>query len=1067
MYAKIKFTLYNNYLNNIVCKDRDNTLKDIDEQCNELYNLKLKVFNMINRKIELEECPYYLNIEGNKLLGMERVFIQIILEEMWKKPEIVYAIITKCDPEDINYNLSSFIINNFYNNILSSSSMENNLLYLLSLLLKDEVDQLKSPDDINLFLNETKCGILLDQIFKQNDIQMYFKSILLKIIEKLELLNSNRRIEFEVSKKEQELIKYEKIFKKINLRKTKKMKKEEAIKELINTILFENFNCIRMDLMDDLVINKIDHELFIMKYIPDLTKEELEERIKKTKDRNNKIFPFYESKLKEINDNNDPNLFSNKNFLNNVQSLKLSMYILDFYRTDFNLIIAYIEQILKNLKENIHLLPYSVKCLCKIISILIKKKFPDINEIQKNAFVSCFLFQKILVKILKNPAVNALIGEFIVSGNTLYNLDIINKILKHLTTGDFFKNGSSETDYTPFNWFILDKIPELISFHEHINKVSLPNFIEKFVNGNLDKNYQYDYFKENPDEILTHISICYNIDNLISILKCIDKNREEIAKLDLIGNSKSPLMNSFKRLFREENLAKIMKFAQLQPDKDITAYNNIAITQTAPTINFFLYTKKIINEKYKILFNLDSTLYKNFHIKEIEEPKTPEDIKNNIIIKVKNYISNSLFNYKLLEKNDFEEGSIDNAISIFKELKRFMKSSNYVVDNSIPSLWYINSLLNHLNKLPDEYKKNDFNKLFEELKSDLDNNIDIIDFQSLILFHNKLKFLSSSTKQLMKSKLLVQKIDINQIIKSHIEEEAIPVEVDFQYDDNIKKLKIEKSKIKIPPDSDFLEDPKKGLIMKTIAVFTKKFPNLLRHHQYFQSNEDFFSMLKELQLPKRLNEYFDIIESHFNKKKKQTRDSKYDYAGFKNELMDYVMKKLYEKIYPQDPSIDDTEAFKKFVMLSWTEPKHFINKKTNYVYDSFLPDVIAHFRQIHQEKTPQKKMECVKKIFVLINSVIKFNDREGECGADDSTSILTYSLVQASPFFIYTDLKFLELFYENQMKGLEGNQLSQLLLACNLITKLDAKTFKMDEKEFNQKCQEARDNPDNNANYEM
>ena len=72
------------------------------------------------------------------------------------------------------------------------------------------------------------------------------------------------------------------------------------------------------------------------------------------------------------------------------------------------------------------------------------------------------------------------------------------------------------------------------------------------------------------------------------------------------------------------------------------------------------------------------------------------------------------------------------------------------------------------------------------------------------------------------------------------------------------------------------------------------------------------------------------------------------------------MKKLYEKIYPQDPSVNDTLAFKKCVMLSWTEPKHFINKKTNYVYDSFLPDVISHFKQIHQEKTPQKKMECIK-----------------------------------------------------------------------------------------------------------
>lgn len=112
----------------------------------------------------------------------------------------------------------------------------------------------------------------------------------------------------------------------------------------------------------------------------------------------------------------------------------------------------------------------------------------------------------------------------------MHNLDIINNILRHLTNGTLFKNGSFETDYTPFNWFILDKIPELISFYNNINKVSLPNFIDKFVNGKLDKNYQYNYFQEKPDEILTHMSICYNIDNLICILKCIDKNKRRISK---------------------------------------------------------------------------------------------------------------------------------------------------------------------------------------------------------------------------------------------------------------------------------------------------------------------------------------------------------------------------------------------------------------------------------------------------------------------------------------------------------------------------------------------------------
>ena len=106
---------------------------------------------MINRKIELEECPYHLNLNVSELFGLERVFIQTLLEEIWKSPEIMYFILIKCDRKDINYNFSSFIINNFYNNILSSSNIEENLLYLLSLLLKDEIDKLINSEDLFFF----------------------------------------------------------------------------------------------------------------------------------------------------------------------------------------------------------------------------------------------------------------------------------------------------------------------------------------------------------------------------------------------------------------------------------------------------------------------------------------------------------------------------------------------------------------------------------------------------------------------------------------------------------------------------------------------------------------------------------------------------------------------------------------------------------------------------------------------------------------------------------------------------------------------------------------------------
>ena len=1031
-------------------------MKNIDEQCVKLYDLKLKVHNMINRKLGLDENLYYLNADQGKAFGYHKVFIQNILEHLWKEPEVMFYILSNCDIEDIRYNLSSFIVNNFYDNILSSSYMEDNLLYLLALFLKDEIQHLQDIHDTFNFLNETKCGYLMGQLFKQNDIQVFFKAILLKTVEKLEVLNSNRKMTFDVDQKEKELIKYRLYFKKESELKGKKINKSAVYKEVINNIIFENFSCNRMDLIENLNASKIDHDTFISNYLPDLSVNELNNRIEKIKDTNNTMVSYYKMQIDEIEKSGNPNLFSNQTFMVNLQSLKLSVHVLSFYQTDFALIVAYIEEIIRNLIDNIHLLPYSVKALCKIISILIKNKFPEVNDIRRNAYISRFFFGKLLSPILSNPAVSALIGEFIISGNTLHNLKLISNIILKLTSGTLYIDNSSDTNFTPFNWFFLEKMSELVDFFEHITKVSLPNFIDKLVHNKLEPNYRFNYFKENPHEIVTHISICYNVENLIALLNCINKKRKEV--FEMVDDPKHYFTSSFERLYQPENIEKIQGFGLAKVDLDKSMYYNITVNKAAPVENYFLYTKRYENEKYKILFEIENKLYQNFHIKEIEEPKTKEEQIQNIIIKVKNYISNSLYNYRILEKNDFEEGTTSNTFQIFKELKRFMKSSNFIVDNSIPSIWYINSLLTYLKKLPEEYTVNDFNKLYEELKTNISNNIEILDFQSLILFRNKLKYLSRATKHYEKAKQLVADIDINQEVKKIVEEVPIPIEVYFRYDEEEKKLKIEKSKMKFLNDNEFVEDHKRRIIMKTIEVFTKKFPNLVRH-QYLQGT-DFFEMLNEIELPKRLEDYFNIIEKRLIKKNLIKQEKKYDIL--KNQLKEYVMNRLYEKIYTQEPTMKDNLTFKKCVMLSWAEPKYFINKKNNYVYDSFLPDVISHFKQINKEKTPTKKMECIRKIFVLINNVIKFNDREGECGADDSTSILTYSLVQAQPFCIYSDIKFIELFFQDKMFKIEGNQLTQLLSACNLVCDLKGSNFNMDENEFNMKCQEVANHPNNN-----
>ena len=78
-----------------------------------------------------------------------------------------------------------------------------------------------------------------------------------------------------------------------------------------------------------------------------------------------------------------------------------------FFSQHMQIDILELMDLLLNLFLNsIQLLPYSLKCLSKFISILIKKKFPKIKKFEENSFIGQFLFAKILIPILKDPIKN-------------------------------------------------------------------------------------------------------------------------------------------------------------------------------------------------------------------------------------------------------------------------------------------------------------------------------------------------------------------------------------------------------------------------------------------------------------------------------------------------------------------------------------------------------------------------------------------------------------------------------------------------------------------------------------
>ena len=951
---------------------------------------------------------------------MNRIYIQKLLKTLWNHPELVYKILTNSDVEKVKENAAPFIVNNFYCNHLSGNYIENNLLYIFTLMLKDEIDKLEDIKQVDNFLEDTKCGYLLEQLQKIPDIQIYFKNVILKTVEKIERNSSSREINFNVLEREKEFT--DLIHNEQEKSQNYNINQNDIISQIVNSkVTDQSINSSIEDSMKKYEKNK---KLFMEKYTPNIGSKEFEALAEKAKKENKKILYDYFIKFKEdTNSKKASDLYSNKGLMKNLFNTKYSESLLYIYQNDFLEVISFIDQLIEDLMKSILLLPKSIKCICKIISILIRNKFNNISKIEEFSFISKFLIGKLLNPIISFPSFNALISDFVVSRNTLKNIKIMNYVLDKLFSGKLFQNNSIERDYTPFNLYFLDKIDKILQFLEKSTTINLPQFIELCANNKLPNNYLYDFFTENQEEIYASISICFNINNIISLIKGLEKEQNLIdpsftkifqqlkKKIDEIINTDNIILNRHKENLKSKNKDK-------EKDKEFVIEN------------LYIYNDEEIEKKYIGLFSINNKFVDFYLDKKKKKGKDKNNLDENMknIIKVKKYLCSSLGDFRLLNKSDFNIGTTSDTKKMLNEIKLYMSLPNFILsNNTIPSTWYINSILEYLNKIPEEYKKNDFKKLFTELTNDLNNSIDELDFEKLIVFRNKIKFINKMIDYFENVKVLMNTIDINEKIKQIAEESYIPVDIAFVYDDNEQKFELKKSNVN--------KKHKKNMTsLKTIESFTRCFPDLSKYQNYQGKNP--FTIINELNINTKINNYFDIIKKELTKKEKINVIDTY-----LEKLEDYIMDKIYEKIYPPEPDEIDNKIFKKAVLLSANES--FLKSDKDYIYDSMMPDILNEFGKINIAKTPNQKLNCIKKIMTDIINLIKFNEGvDKEVGEDDIVPVLSYVFVNAQPFKIYTDIEFIKIFLLDECKN--DKNLENIESMYKLILK-DSNPYKISE----------------------
>lgn len=276
-------------------------------------------------------------------------------------------------------------------------------------------------------------------------------------------------------------------------------------------------------------------------------------------------------------------------------------------------------------------------------------------------------------------------------------MKIISNIFKKIYKGIFF-DSSTETDYTLFNHYIIEIIPEMKNFFKILIDVTLPKQIEDLLLTCISRTedseefelipqqpINYNFFAENPEELIKMECICFTIQDILTIWHLFIEDK-------LFFKQDNIFYKSLEKLYYQENSLK-------------------DLYQKDPNIKYFL------------VFDTQNNPDKIKYLKKDQLSLTfTDDIKNNefILQRVKFCIKIVLRGLNLINKKvysllfDAETNLkfleiINKIIQIEEEL-----CQNYF-SNKIPPTWYSLYMKNNIRNIPFEYQENNFNKLYEEI----------------------------------------------------------------------------------------------------------------------------------------------------------------------------------------------------------------------------------------------------------------------------------------------------------------------------------------------------------------
>ena len=1074
-------------LEEVITKQQTDDFNYLKELFFKYYETKIKIrkefeiIRSLDKNIKNFTSEYYLekNIESElcDTVGTIKNLLFLIRNNYDYITKIV-SLIEETDEQEKVDSLVELFCNQFYDNILIPNPEQEELLILMYKLLEEEITPMNSASVDEFLSDNTFLGKFISSYINKRELKVFLKMLLNPLILSIEnsglecmdmsLQNINR----EVNKRKDERIS-DKNFDawlreipktNINFKKYYMPGNEEI-----------NEDDVKEEKKDDTKQEKI---VYNSDYKEELTLDKIYNKI--TNEKNNDIKEIYLYQLEQIG--NDPDIFTNagiKLVINDTYFQNNRQLILKKYFENFLFIKDKIDYLIQALIDRISTIPYTVRCICKVISLLMQKKFPSLPTFLRNSFIGKFIFDKCIFPVLSLENKNVMDSR-IFSQNTKRCLNVIISVLSNANRCSLYPT-TTDTEKTVFNYYLFEIIPLINKFYEKVIDIELPKTLEELIAKvklkieqnidnkifhfrrknikrridptkkeieikkepeKLEEEIKYNYFKNNDDEIMHLESICFSAQDILFILSLIQKKPKLFEGLP-----------DYK--FFSKTIERIK--AEDERLQNIVRKNGI-------NKQFFIVFQEEKNLKLENLIRNNSS-----NVSTFSSINQDSDI---ICKRIKFCIKTILKDLNLLNNKDYSY--LNRAISTNKFFGAIKKTLNNITYRSgetdkIPLKWYGQYLYNNKKGLSKIYQDDDYEKLYIELLEEEENIL-----KELKLFSSTIITRDGMNLRCAENLLDKVKYDLGDIeeakkfvkIEKFIDTEKIEVCMRFKEE---KDDKNSSEKLPMVIITDISEcnhqknatddnDKKNKSLAHTLFIkdFINKFTdnsqnmdkNSLNYKLKIFSTEDIINS-------ERKNGIFKTMKMYMNLVKKRIKEPIINEGLFNDlpnigeiaeKIEDHILRQIYKDVFPPEQK-EDVIFYQRTKCLNWVTPEQ-LDIKTIYINQ--LGFAIDSIKQIDEARSVLDKLDLIASAHTSVNNTIKFSSgKDDDSGQDEMTPILQYIILKAHPKRMHSNINYIKCFLgDSNLTDSKGFLLSQIESAASYINNLNYEILKIPKEEF-------------------